>query len=60
MQPEHEGDATLVEVFRDVIKPLNIPTVYNVEVGHGFRRRRYLWARCELDATNGKIRFSRY
>ncbi|HHV19819.1 MAG TPA: LD-carboxypeptidase [Thermoanaerobacterales bacterium] len=59
--PEHEGDATLVEVFRDVIKPLNIPTVYNVEVGHGFPTASLpLGARCELDATNGKIRFSRY
>lgn len=58
--PEHEGDAALEEVFNDIIKPLNIPTVYNVEVGHGFPTASLpLGTRCELDATNGKIRFSR-
>ncbi|MDD4568792.1 MAG: LD-carboxypeptidase [Tepidanaerobacteraceae bacterium] len=58
--PEHEGHATLVEVFNDVIKPLSIPTVYNVEVGHGFPTGSLpLGVTCELDATNGKIKFLR-
>lgn len=58
--PEHEKDATLMEVFEDIIKPLNIPTVYNVEVGHGFPTASLpLGAYCELDATQGKIKFHR-
>jgi muramoyltetrapeptide carboxypeptidase len=58
--PEQDDHGTLEEVFNDVIKPLNIPTVYNVEVGHGFPTASLpLGVSCELDATNGKIRFSR-
>lgn len=58
--PEQEGHAILVEVFNDVIKPLNISTVYNVEVGHGFPTASLpLGVNCELDARNGRIRFTR-
>ena len=58
--PEHEGDADLAEVFNDIIKPLNKPTVYNVEVGHCFPTGSLpLGATCKLDADNGKIFFTK-
>lgn len=58
--PEHEGDATLEEIFRDIVKPLNKPTVYNVEVGHCFPTGSLpLGVNCKLDADNGRISFSK-
>ena len=58
--PEQEDHVTLMKVFNDVLKPLDIPIVYNVEVGHGFPTASLpLGVNCELDATNGKIRFIR-
>ena len=58
--PGHEGDASIIEIFNDIIKPLNIPTVYDVKVGHGFPTGTLpLGATCELDATCCNIRFTR-
>lgn len=58
--PEHEGDATLIDVFNDIVKPLNKPTVYNVECGHCFPTASLpLGAYCKLDAGSGRIVFTK-
>lgn len=59
-EPERKGDASLLEVFNDIIKPLNKPTVYGVECGHCFPTGSMpLGANCKLDAVNGRIVFTR-
>lgn len=58
--PERKGDASLLEVFNDIIKPLDKPTVYDVECGHCFPTASLpLGANCKLDAVNGRIVFAR-
>lgn len=58
-EPEHEGDAGLVEIFNEIIKPLNKPTIYDVECGHCFPTASLpLGANCKLDADSGQISFT--
>jgi len=58
--PEHEGDADLMEIFTDIIKPLNKPTVYGVECGHCYPTGSLpMGVTCKLDADKGRIIFSK-
>jgi muramoyltetrapeptide carboxypeptidase len=52
-----ESTLRLEQVFADLIRPLGIPTIYHLPVGHGRHLATLpLGARAELDATNKRLR----
>lgn len=53
---EYNESLTLIEVFEDIIKPLNIPTIYNLKSGHCKPMITLpLGAKARLDADNKKL-----
>lgn len=56
--PKQPGNTLgLEQVFDDLIRPLGIPTLYRLPVGHGKHLATLpLGARAELDATNQRLR----
>jgi muramoyltetrapeptide carboxypeptidase len=56
-EPDNDEDSlSLMQVFEDIILPLNKPTIYNVKSGHCHPMLTLpLGARAQLDADNGKI-----
>lgn len=59
-EPREDGEYTLYELFEDIIKPLSIPTLYNIKSGHCFPMATIpLGLNCKMDATNKSIQFLR-
>ena len=55
-QPEKEGEFALEELISDLIKPLNKPTISNLQAGHCESSITLpLGVNTRLDGTNGKI-----
>ena len=58
-RPKEPGSTLgLEQVFDDLIRPLGIPTLYHLPIGHGTHLATLpIGARVELDATNKRLRF---
>ncbi|WP_130805396.1 S66 peptidase family protein [Senegalia massiliensis] len=54
---EDDGDQSLMEVFEEMLSPLNIPIVYNIKSGHCTPNITLpLGAKVEIDADNLKLK----